>query len=116
MDATKENVRLKKEVNQFISRFFYNRERTNDNLALMYFLLDDLLKFVEEAQVKIGNELLDNDFNIEYIQDRNIKVYLDEELQTVLIDAMTKDERTKLVLESNKKYVEEMNDSTKSEA
>lgn len=108
-DATRENVTLKREFNRFISRFFYTKERTVSNLAELYFLLDDMISYINNEQTKIGNEMLDKGFTKEYFKEKGIKIFLDEGLQTILIDTITPSEATQLVLDSNKVYIDGLN-------
>ncbi|NTW90716.1 MAG: hypothetical protein HGA35_02085 [Erysipelotrichaceae bacterium] len=105
-DNTRDNVNLKREFNRFINRFFYSKERTLNNLAEIYFLLDDMISYINVEQTKIGNEMLDKGFAKEYLKEKGLKLFLDEELQTILIDKMTDKEKTQLVLDSNKEYIE----------
>jgi len=100
-----ENVAIKREINKFLNRFFYSKEKTKENLAKMYFYLDDFIRYINEQQLLIGNELLDHDdFTTVYLEDENIKVFLDEELKTILIDSITQQEKTKLTLDRNVEY------------
>lgn len=105
-----ENVTIKREINKFLNRFFYSKEKNKENLAKMYFYLDDFIRYINEQQVNIGNELLAfDDFSTVYLEDENIKVFLDEELKTILIDSITPQEETQLVLNRNKEYTESYN-------
>lgn len=106
---SQENVKLKAEVNKFVARMFYNKEHTPEVLALSYYLLDDVIKFVEQTQVKIGQEMLDNNYDEVYLQDRGIKVYLDEDLECILIDSISEAEKLRLLDKRNKVYTEGLN-------
>lgn len=100
-DATRDNINLKREFNRFITRFFYSKERTVNNLAELYHLIDDLIVYLNVEQTKIGNEMLDNGFTKEYIVNKDMKIFLDEELQCILIDKMTANEKANIVIQHN---------------
>lgn len=102
-DSTRENTNIKREINRFVNRFFYSKERTTKNLSYLYFLLDDIMNFLEEEQTKIGNELLDKDFEKEFIPEKGIKLWLDSECG-ILIDNMTKNDYSKIAIDSSTKF------------
>lgn len=104
-----ENVTVKREINKFMNRFFYSKEKNKDNLAKMYFYLDDFARYVNELQLQIGNELLAfQDFDTVFLEQENIKVFLDEELCTILIDSITAKEKQKLVTDRNQAYIKSL--------
>ena len=110
--VVQENVAIKREINKFLNRFFYSREKTEQNLALMYFYFDDFARYINEQQLLIANELLAHDnFKQVFLEKEGIKVFYDEELQTILIDSITQQEKTKLTLDKNKKYTDSCNRS-----
>lgn len=105
-----ENITVKREINKFMNRFFYSKEKNKDNLAKMYFYLDDFARYVSELQLQIGNELLAfQDFDTVFLEQENIKVFLDEELCTILIDSITAKEKQKIVTDRSKHYAEGLN-------
>ena len=110
-DATKSNTNLKREFNRFINRFFFSKERTVKNLAYLYYLIEDMLRFLENEEVKIGNELLEKGFKKEYIQDFGLKLWLDEECG-ILWDTMTSKEKEEVSLQQNKEYIESQTKGT----
>jgi len=104
-----ENVTVKREINKFMNRFFYSKEKNKDNLAKMYFYLDDFARYVNELQLQIGNELLAfQDFDTVFLEQENIKVFLDEELCTILIDSITAKEKQKIVTDRNQAYIKSL--------
>ena len=59
-------------------------------------------------QAKIGNELLAfDDFDTVFLEKENTKVFLDEELKTILIDAISEKEKSILLKERNEQYVKD---------
>lgn len=110
--AIQENIVVKRELNKFMNRFFYSKEKNKENLAKMYFYLDDFSRYINDLQIQIGNELLAfEDFDQVFLEQENIKVFLDEELCSILVDSITAKEKTNLTIERNKKYTEELNES-----
>lgn len=100
-----ENVTIKRELSKFMNRFFYSKEKSKENLARMYYYLDDFIRYVNDLQVTVANELLaKDDFSEVYLEDENIKVYNDVELKTILIDAITQTEKNRLMLTRNEAY------------
>lgn len=100
-----ENIGMKREFHRFINRVFYNKERKPRELAYLYYLIDDVISFMEKEQEKIGNELLDTDFEVEYYEDKNIKIFNDSQCG-ILIDTITDKEKSDLLTERNRLYVE----------
>jgi hypothetical protein len=109
MEQIKENVAIKRELNRFMNRFFYNKEKTTENLAEMYYYLDDFMNFVSKLQEDIGNELLKKeDFNSVFLEKEGIKVFLDEELGTILIDALSERDRKVIEKRQNEAYIKSL--------
>ena len=106
-----ENVTVKREVNKFMNRFFYSKEKNKENLAKMYFYLDDFARYINDLQLQIGNELLTfEDFDTVFLEQENIKVFLDEELCSILIDSITAKEKNTLLKQQNENYVKALHD------
>lgn len=103
-----ESVTIKRELSKFMNRFFYSREKNKENLARMYFYLDDFIRYVSDLQVKVANELLATNFTEVFLEDENIKIYNDTELKTILIDSISQKEKSLLLATRNKAYVEGM--------
>ncbi len=99
------NINIKREVNRFVNRFFYHKEKTKEQLALMFYYVDDLIRFMEDLQIEVANELLKNeDFKEVFLEEENIKVFLDEELNSILIDSITSVEKRNLIIKRNEEY------------
>ena len=102
----KENVSVKREVNRFMNRFFYHKDHTAENLAKMYYYLDDFINYLNSLQATVGTELLGiENFGSVYLKEDDVKVYLDDELQTILVDALTPQDEEFLRKDHNRKYV-----------
>jgi len=95
------NVGVKREFQRFMNRFFYSRDKSVENLSLMYYYLDDMLSYVGKLQSDIGTKLMEMDFEECFLKEVDKKVYYDDELSVILIDAITKKEHDKLNKISN---------------
>ena len=95
---------------KFMNRFFYSKEKNKENLARVYFYLDDYIRYINNLQVSIGNQLLAiPDFEQVFLEDENVKVYNDTELKTILVDAITQTEKNRIVLDRNEAYRKSLN-------
>lgn len=101
-----ESVGIKREMTRFLNRYFTSKERTKENLALIYYLLDDYLSFVEDIQVEIANELLDKKFDNVYLEEYNKKVHFEDDLNVLLIEDITEKEKFNLLMKRNADYVQ----------
>jgi len=114
MEQLKENIAIKRELNRFLNRFFYHKEKSKENLARMYFYLDDFITYVTKLQEQTGNELLEKeDFSKVYIEEEDVKVFLDEELKTILIDKISGKEKDELSNKRNKDYLKKLQSKIK---
>lgn len=56
-------VKVKKDVMNYILRFFVQREKDAYNYALLYSILDDVQKYIDEKMVEVGQQLIDQSFD-----------------------------------------------------
>lgn len=103
------NVGVKREFQRFMNRFFYSRDKSVENLSRMYYYLDDIISYAEDIQATIGTQLMEQDFVECYLEDIDKKVWFDDELRVILIDAITQNEKKNLTKESNRKLEAENN-------
>ena len=110
MEHTLEStVAIKREMNKFLNRFFYSKEKSKENLALMYFYLDDFIRYINDLQADVGTELLQfDDFDEVFLEKEKVKVFLDEELKVILIDSITQKEKFEILMDRNKQYKENL--------
>jgi len=109
-NVIEQNITLKREMVKFMNRFFYSKEKNKENLARVYFYLDDYIRYINNLQVSIGNQLLAiPDFEQVFLEDENVKVYNDTELKTILVDAITQTEKNRIVLDRNEAYRKSLN-------
>ena len=101
------NIAIKREFQKFVARNIYHKENNIDNLSKVYFYLDDIVRYVENLQADIGTKLLDLDFKECYLEDLDIKVWLDEELSSILVDKISDSEKKMLLKKSNERILEE---------
>lgn len=103
-DATLSNASLKKELHRFINKYFYTKEKTVDNLAFLYYLLDEFIAYTESQQVKIANEMLEKGFEKCYFENQDIKIFLDKDCG-ILVDHITNQEKYDLLIARNQAYI-----------
>lgn len=95
------NVGVKREFQRFMNRFFYNKEESEKNLSLMYYYLDDMIAYIEDIQATIGTKLIEKDFEECYLEEIDKRIWFDDELRVILIDAITDNEKKKLAAKRN---------------
>lgn len=103
-DATLSNSSMKKELHRFINKYFYTKEKTVDNLAYLYYLIDEFIAYTETQQVKIANEMLDKGFEKSYFENEDIKIFLDKDCG-ILVDQITNQEKYDLLMARNQAYI-----------
>lgn len=96
------NVAVKREFQRFVNRFFYNKEKSEENLSTMYYYLDDIISYVEKLQAEVGTELIESDFTECFLEEEGKKVFFDESLNVILIDAISFGEKKTLERERNR--------------
>lgn len=86
-------------------------DETPENLALLYLLMEQNVKYMENHMVNAGNKLLEK---MEEVKNTTImlpeygkKVFYDEEAKWLYIEDMTEAEWKKYDEQSNKKFLEE---------
>jgi len=95
------SVGVKREFQRFMNRFFYNKEESEKNLSLMYYYLDDIIAYIEDIQATIGTKLIQKNFEECYLEEVNKRVWYDNDLKVILIDAITANEKRKLEAKRN---------------
>lgn len=101
MSEMQGNVPVKREFQRFMNRFFYSRDKSIENLSRMYYYLDDILSYVEQIQADVGTQLMEQGFEECYLEDVDKKIWFDDQLKVILIDAITQNEKKKLDKERN---------------
>lgn len=101
MSEMQGNVGVKREFQRFMNRFFYSRDKSVENLSRMYYYLDDIISYVEQIQANVGTQLMEHGFEECYLEDVDKKIWFDEQLKVILIDAITQNEKKKLDKERN---------------
>ena len=106
IESVTENIRIKREINRYLNRFFYNKERTTEELAQVYYYLDDFINFCNKKQEEVGNKLLEHkDFSKVYLEKDNVKVYIEDELHSICIDALSGKDKDDIRKEHNKTII-----------
>lgn len=109
MSEMQGNVSVKREFQRFMNRFFYSRDKSIENLSRMYYYLDDILSYVEQIQADVGTQLMEQGFEEYYLEDVDKKIWFEDQLKVILIDAITLSEKKKLDKERNFKTEQDQN-------
>lgn len=95
------NVAVKREFQRFVNRFFYNKPDSVENLSTMYYYLDDILAYVGELQAEVGTKLMDQGVTECFLEEEDKRVWFDESLGVILVDAISSKEKKTLEQQHN---------------